>query len=172
MNDSKDHIRSKHKRARLNLSNEEREAKSAQVVKRLISFTDWSKIKSLHVYEPILPLGELDINDFIDYIRSNHSEIDLYTSRRVNNVWGVVPLDAGREVAVTSFDAVIVPMISFDSDLQRIGYGGGYYDKFLATQPDTQKIGICLEVGKTEKILLEAHDIAMSVIITEANIYS
>ena len=63
-------------------------------------------------------------------------------------------------------------MLGFNSKaLHRIGYGGGYYDKFLATQPQAQKIGVCFEQGKLAQIPAELHDIPLDVIITENHIY-
>ena len=64
-------------------------------------------------------------------------------------------------------------MLGFDpKTLHRIGYGGGYYDQFLATQPQAQKIGVCFDHGKTENIPTEPHDIPLDVIVTEENIYT
>jgi len=63
-------------------------------------------------------------------------------------------------------------MLGFDKTLNRIGYGGGYYDKFLANQPDAQKIGVCFEQGKVEHIPAEPHDIPLDIIITEEKVYS
>jgi 5,10-methenyltetrahydrofolate synthetase len=64
-------------------------------------------------------------------------------------------------------------MLGFDpKTLHRIGYGGGYYDKFLAGQPEAKKVGVCYEAGKTGQIPMESHDIALDMVVTENQVYS
>jgi 5-formyltetrahydrofolate cyclo-ligase len=72
---------------------------------------------------------------------------------------------------VPAFDVIIVPMLGFDTSLQRIGWGGGYYDKFLATQPKAKKIGVCYSIGEVERIPAEPHDIPLDMIMTERHTY-
>src|SRR4051812_45807253 len=120
----------------------ERAAKSKQIRQKLREAVDWSKIECLHCFEPIEELGEVDVRDFIQ-------NISIFTSRRENdgNDWSIV--SAGGEAEVPEqFDAIIVPMLGFDDELQRIGFGGGYYDRFLATQSRALKIGVCFEQGR------------------------
>ncbi len=71
------------------------------------------------------------------------------------------------------FDVIIVPMLGFDpKTMHRIGYGGGFYDKFLATQPHAKKIGVCFDLGKVDHIETEAHDVPLDLIITETVVLS
>jgi 5-formyltetrahydrofolate cyclo-ligase len=62
-------------------------------------------------------------------------------------------------------------MLAFDTSLQRIGYGGGYYDRFLATQPQARKVGVCFELGKVQYVRSEPHDIPLDSIVTERRVY-
>jgi 5-formyltetrahydrofolate cyclo-ligase len=57
-------------------------------------------------------------------------------------------------------------MVGYDDNLNRIGYGGGFYDKFLQTRT-MFKIGIAYKVQKIQKVNAEKHDIKMDLIITE-----
>ena len=66
-------------------------------------------------------------------------------------------------------DAVIVPMCAFDNDLNRLGYGKGYYDKFLS-EKDTLKIGVAFSCQKTENIIKKETDVIMDLIVTEKEI--
>ena len=60
----------------------------------------------------------------------------------------------------------IVPALAFDSDGMRLGYGGGYYDRFLSRfSPET--VGICYSSCIVEKIPSQQHDIRIKNIITE-----
>ena len=60
----------------------------------------------------------------------------------------------------------LVPGLVFDSAGHRIGYGGGYYDRFLPLIPDTYKIGVCFPFQMITSIPAEEHDIKMDEIIT------
>jgi 5,10-methenyltetrahydrofolate synthetase len=65
-----------------------------------------------------------------------------------------------------------VPLLGFDTKtLHRIGYGGGYYDRFLATQSQSLKIGICFEQGKLAELPADRHDIPLDTVITETAVY-
>ena len=75
---------------------------------------------------------------------------------------------------------VVVPMLSFDAQLFRLGYGGGYYDKsinFLKNYFKKEKkffitIGLAYSIQKEKNIPIENHDIKMDYIITENKVYS
>ncbi|RPI67180.1 MAG: 5-formyltetrahydrofolate cyclo-ligase [Ignavibacteriae bacterium] len=68
-------------------------------------------------------------------------------------------------------DAVIVPLIAFDRTCHRLGYGKGYYDRFLAST-SAVAIGIAYEVQRVISLPHEPHDIALSAIATEERWYA
>lgn len=73
---------------------------------------------------------------------------------------------------IVRLDAVIIPMLGFDPQGYRLGYGSGYYDRTLATyehQPLT--IGVAFELQRLPDIHPQAHDISMHFVITEAGIF-
>jgi len=67
-------------------------------------------------------------------------------------------------------DVVIVPGLVFDKTGHRIGFGGGYYDRFLA-QTDAVKIGVCYDTQVIHHIKNDAHDVAMDIVMTEKRVY-
>lgn len=71
----------------------------------------------------------------------------------------------------TATDAVIVPLVAFDRDCHRIGYGKGYYDRFLAAIPAV-KIGIGYECQRVHAIPHEPHDIQLDAVATEERWYA
>ena len=70
-------------------------------------------------------------------------------------------------------DLVIVPGSVFDRQGGRLGYGGGYYDRFLALEaPRATRIALAYQLQMVDKIDLEPHDQTMDMIITENKIYT
>lgn len=65
-------------------------------------------------------------------------------------------------------DLVIVPGLIFGENFYRIGYGGGYYDKFLSQDGvSAKKIGICFDFQLIDSVDYEPHDVSLDEIITE-----
>ena len=69
----------------------------------------------------------------------------------------------------SKIDAVIVPMCAFDDNLNRLGYGKGYYDKFLIKK-DCLKIAVAFSCQKTQGIIRKETDVIMDLIVTEKEI--
>ena len=75
---------------------------------------------------------------------------------------------------------LVVPMLSFDKEMYRLGYGGGYYDKsinFLKNYFKKQKkffitIGLAYSIQEEKKIPRENHDMRLDFIITEKEVLS
>lgn len=167
MNSTKAELRRQLKQVRLALSSEDRQAKNTAIISRLWQVIDWSVVKTVHCFESIERLGEVDTSDFIMALQAEYPAIQIFTSRLADNIWQIVSLTDGKSVPETQFDVIIVPMLGFDDNLQRIGYGGGYYDRFLAAQPAAKKIGVCFNLGKLDHFPAEPHDIALDTVITE-----
>jgi 5-formyltetrahydrofolate cyclo-ligase len=73
----------------------------------------------------------------------------------------------------TSIDMVIVPGSVFDRQGGRLGYGGGYYDRFLVNAaPGAVRVALAYESQLVDTIQLQPHDQLMDWIVTEKNIYS
>ncbi len=158
--------------ARLAMPMEIRQAKSNAIAGRLLQAADWPHELKVHCFEPIMRLGEVDLVDFVVALQTDRADIQIYTSRKIDGEWQIVFADTDKLVAMPKFDAIIVPMLGFDDSLQRVGYGGGYYDKFLASQPQAKKIGVCYELSKVDRIPAEPHDIKLDLIVTESRTYT
>lgn len=78
--------------------------------------------------------------------------------------------DGEEEIAPEEFDLLLMPGLGFDPRGNRLGYGGGYFDRFLANSHGA-KVGLCYSVQVLEEIPAEAHDIPMDIIVTEKKIY-
>ena len=79
-----------------------------------------------------------------------------------------IPVPAER--VLLEPDVLLVPLVGFDSQHYRLGYGGGYYDRTLAARALRPFcIGLGFEQARLASILPQPHDIAMDLIITEAS---
>jgi 5-formyltetrahydrofolate cyclo-ligase len=68
--------------------------------------------------------------------------------------------------------ALLVPLLGFDAAGYRLGNGGGYYDRTLATlQPRPLTLGIGYELGRLETIHPQSHDIPLDAVVTETGVH-
>ncbi len=83
-----------------------------------------------------------------------------------------VPEPIGHELPARPEDvqAVVIPMLAFDAEGNRLGYGAGYYDRFLCRYPHLQKIGIAFSCQRAESIPADDNDVKMDYIVTESGI--
>ena len=78
-----------------------------------------------------------------------------------------IPHD-GEEVVP---DIVLLPLLAFDAQGFRLGYGGGYFDRTLAAMvPRPRAIGVGFELGRVPDIRPQMHDIRLDAVVTEAGI--
>ncbi len=81
------------------------------------------------------------------------------------------PNSNSAEVNIDNIAISILPGLGFSKKMQRLGYGGGYYDKFLSqTKKDIKKIGICFSEQIMEEIPSEKHDVKLDYIVTDFEI--
>src|SRR5947209_4718589 len=100
--ESKAKLRKQLKQARLELTNAEHTIKSREIVDRLKQAADWSQIKTLHYFEPILELLEPDISGLLTFLEDNFPDIKLFTPRKIGAEWDLVAAKGGE--VPTEFD--------------------------------------------------------------------
>jgi len=74
------------------------------------------------------------------------------------------------KIVYKNIGLVLVPGITFDKEGHRIGYGFGYYDKFLHKVPKAVKIGLAFDFQVIDKIPREQHDVPVDFIVTEKGV--
>lgn len=85
------------------------------------------------------------------------------------NKWGIPePIGLGADCIVEP-EGIVVPMLGADSNGYRIGYGKGFYDRYLSKK-DVIKIGLCPQACIIEKLPTDEFDIPMDYLITENGI--
>jgi 5-formyltetrahydrofolate cyclo-ligase len=83
-----------------------------------------------------------------------------------------VPEPIGSEIPATGDDVetIVLPMLGFDRSGGRIGYGAGYYDRFMAKNPHLRKIGVAFACQEYEGLPVDENDVPMDCIITEEGV--
>lgn len=87
----------------------------------------------------------------------------------VEMVRGVYNIPVPQGTSEVTPEVLVVPLVGFDSAGYRLGYGGGYYDRTIASmQPRPLLIGVGYELSRLATIYPQPHDIPMDHIVTEA----
>lgn len=119
------------------------------------------------VYVPVVPPGKGVMH---------HCRITWRTSWREGAFGIPEPVIESEDDVITNdafFDAraaIIVPLVAFDRQCHRIGYGKGYYDKFLRNA-SAPSIGIAYEMQRVQSVVPEAHDVALTCVATQERWY-
>ena len=99
----------------------------------------------------------------------NNYETDLKTG-----AFGIMEPDVEKCMPAdpTDIKAAVIPGICFDKNFNRIGYGGGYYDRIIPMlRLDVKKIALAFDLQMVEEIPVFSHDKEVDIIITESKIY-
>lgn len=81
------------------------------------------------------------------------------------------PVD-GEVIDPSEIDVVVTPAVAFDRSGRRVGYGGGFYDRFLPkTRPDSTRVGIGFDVQLVDDDLPNGHfDLRVDAVVTDAEV--
>jgi 5-formyltetrahydrofolate cyclo-ligase len=145
-------------------------------VKKIMAYASMRKeIETFDLMEELLDQGYLLYLPYTrkDIIDLGTAEINDLNSDLKDGVYGVQePITKIRNEAVPEdLDLIIVPGACFTRDGYRIGYGGGYYDSFLAKHAaGALKVGFCYDRFIVDSIPVEEHDVPVDIIITENEI--
>jgi len=189
MSSEKELIRQEYKKKRKSLSEEELSRLSKAV---LLRFQKWlelnPEIKNFHIFLPIARqkeintllirdlLFEQDKKVFTSVLKKNQLSMDTVrinpeTKYTIDSLGIPTPLDS-EIVDVKEIQLVLVPLLAFDLRGNRIGFGKGYYDKFLSElNPKVVKMGLSF-FSAISSISSESHDIPLDYCITGENVFT
>ncbi|NLD17111.1 MAG: 5-formyltetrahydrofolate cyclo-ligase [Tissierellia bacterium] len=173
---------------RSELSSSEKEKLSNQVIERLVNTNEYDKAKNIFIFvstedevfthnfiKNSIKLGKNIYIPHVDPIKKL-----MYASKLENfddlemGFYDILSLPESKLKIVNpeELDLIVVPGLVFGKNLYRIGYGGGYYDKYLSNPNLTAiKIGICYEFQVVEKVDFDIYDMPVDKIITEYEEY-
>ncbi|EDM36362.1 5-formyltetrahydrofolate cyclo-ligase [Pedobacter sp. BAL39] len=154
---------------------------------RQFSILDFTEINSIHIFLPIVEKNEPDTFLMIDWLKAHQPQIkiivpkaDFDTALMTNhhyegkedlqeNLYKILEPQKGA-LHTGDVDMVIIPLLAFDMSGNRVGYGKGFYDRFL--QPmGTRKIGLSLFSELTVIDDVNVHDVKLDECLTPEKRY-
>lgn len=120
-----------------------------------------------------ISLDSLEGNFAYPRVVSEYGTMEMAQSTEfANSEWGIPEPLGGSVLEPTDLDIVLIPLLAFDLAGNRVGYGKGFYDRYLLQcRPDCLKIGISLfdPIDRIEDV--ESHDIPLDIAICPAQMY-
>jgi 5-formyltetrahydrofolate cyclo-ligase len=168
---------------RIALPEAEVRRRSQLIIQHLKMAIPWQQVRSLHCYMPIARDNEINTADLLQYVWQQwpdlqtavpvmrrgqlHSVLVNSTTEWHEGSLHVPEPVAGKELSSHyKFDLIVVPMLGYNKQGYRIGYGGGHYDRFLANQPQAQAVSLCYQEGLV-MFQPEPHDVPLRQIVNE-----
>lgn len=163
---------------------------SRMLAESLIQYFAEKPVSSLHIFLPIRKHNEIDTFLIWEQLQQRFPAMRFATSvsdfqtfsmcnywlerstKLVENAWGI-PEPVGAALAQdTDLEAVLVPLLAFDEKGFRVGYGKGFYDRFLAKcRPDVRKVGLSLAAPVPTITDAAEHDIKLDLCVCPDRIY-
>lgn len=151
-------LRIKYKELRQNLTLEEIEEKSLAIANQLLQLDIWENTY-FHLFLPIEEHKEINTEYILNILQAKDKEIvisksDFETTSMLHflltdntkikkNEYNIPEPINGLSVPTDMIDVVFVPLLAYDKQGNRVGYGKGFYDKFLSEcKPNVVKIGL------------------------------
>ena len=184
---TKAQLRKKYKTLRAALTEEQIENCSLSIANQLLKLNIWD-FEFYHIFLTIEDQKEIQTEYILNILsgkdknivvsKSNFEDFSMShflltdsTKLKINNYKIPEPVN-GIPIKGSLIDVVFVPLLAFDTKGHRIGYGKGFYDRFLTNcKPDTLKIGLSFFEAETEEIPASSNDIKLDYCVTPTTIY-
>lgn len=169
------------KEMRLALKKEEVMECSKACVSKVLQFPELIEAKTVCVY---MPTGnEIDTAEIIRYCKENGKRLAAprvngdtmefyYFTDETDMEQGAYDIwePTGTEAVEDEESLVIMPGVAFDLSCNRIGYGKGYYDRYLSAHPHMKKVALAYDFQIVGRIKREVHDVRPDVVVTESRV--
>lgn len=184
---NKSEIRKQYKQIRNALSQNDRSIFSDIIANKLYTNEDFLKCESLAVFSSVgsevytnavieraLKLGKVVATPKVLETKSDMIFVKIASLDELKTgKYGIKePEEREDNILITDKNTLIlVPGLVYGKNMYRIGYGGGYYDKYLENNSYLSAVGLCFDVQVCEYIQPSNYDVKLDKIITEKNIY-
>jgi 5-formyltetrahydrofolate cyclo-ligase len=174
---TKQELRSIYLNKRRELSHDEVRDRSERIASIFFHQMDLSGVQFLHIFLPIKKNNEPDTWLIINQLKAEYPRMSIVlpkvnpTSQEIEshlfesehdletNAWGIPEPRNSRKVDARLIDMILIPMLCFDLKGNRVGYGKGFYDKFLSgSRGDAERIGISLFEAVDQITDIDSHD--------------
>lgn len=171
--------------ARSNLTMREVLQKSSRVINKLIALTQFKEAQVIHTYVSMSERNEVHTHSFIQKCLNTNKKVIVPKMEKGGklsqsllssfdelrpNKWGVLEPESISSYDSSEMDLIIVPMVAGDRLKNRLGYGMGYYDRFLGDIAAV-KIGLLFDCQMHQDILpTEEFDVPLDILITESEV--
>lgn len=183
METNKDFVRKEVRRQKRELTSAEIDAKSQVIIGRLCQCEHY--INADRIYAYVNYNQEINMSFLFDnawacgkkiYVpRVNGQEMIFCRINSMDDLekgaYGIMEPKMTCESDDCFSGVMIMPGLAFDRMHHRIGYGGGFYDRYLNEHPDFMKIALCYDFQVFEEIETEEFDIPVDLVISESLIY-
>lgn len=152
----------------------------------------WDKHQVVHVYLPIADFKEIDTFSILSYFKERYPSLKIVIPKTDfkqlsmknllydpmytilgRNKYGIPEPIHGKVISPDQIDAVLMPLLAFDVNGNRVGYGKGFYDRFLATcKPEVVRIGLSFFEPVDLIADVNEFDAPMNVCITPGKIWN
>lgn len=184
---NKAELRHKYKVLRQSLSNSQIEEDSLAIANQLLQLDVWDK-SFYHIFLTIEEQKEINTDYILNILsgkdkniiisKSNFEDFSMThylltdnTTIKKNDYNIPEPID-GIEIQSSQLEVVIIPLLAFDKLGNRVGYGKGFYDRFLADcKPETLKIGLSFFEVEDETFDASEDDIKLDYCVTPKQVY-
>lgn len=181
-------LRKKYKDLRTSLSQQDIEDKSIDIANNLLQLDLWD-YSFYHLFLSIAAKKEVDTDPVLHILQGKDKNVvlsksDFKTGALTNylltdnsvlkiNEWGIPEPQGGIEIAPNQIEVVFVPLLAFDKQGHRIGYGKGFYDRFLsACSVGTIKVGLSFFEAEDEILEIFESDIPLDYCVTPKESYN
>ena len=184
---NKNQIRLQYKKLREEITPDQNEEWSLEIANNLLKLPIWDH-SYYHLFLSISEKKEIDTQAILHILQGKDKNVVLSKSDFKNgslhnylltdstvikkNSWGIPEPVAGIEIPPNNIEVVFVPLLAFDEKGNRIGYGKGFYDRFLS-QCTKEVVKVGLSFFEAEKNTLEAtpEDVPLDYCVTPQKIY-
>lgn len=186
---NKEQLRKDALNSRKRLSDEVFHRRNKEVSEQAIKLIQGTDARTVHLFLPISKNREVDTWPIYNHLIKSAQHIPVVSKTHFKkNTLSHHPMKAGDELIESSYgipepihdltiepskiDLVLVPLLAFDSQGNRVGYGAGFYDRFLAKcNPDILKVGLVMNAPTDELIETNPFDIPLDLCINHERIY-
>ena len=185
---NKKQVRTKYKQLRKELSTEEIESQSLEIANQVLKIPVWD-YSFYHVFLSISEKKEVDTQMLLHILQGKDKNIVVskahFESSRLShflltdstkikkNAWNIPEPVDGIEISPEKIEVVFIPLLAFDLEGNRLGYGKGFYDRFLSEcTKQVVKIGLSFFPPEEKLPEVSALDVPLDFCVTPSEIYS